>query len=248
MDRFPMSELRDAAYAGDLFKVIEIMSRSGGPTDEQISEAMNCAAQEGKSDVVNYLFKCGADPAFRDRYGNTSFQWSVRCGDIDMVKLLFRKELVNVPNFPGRSPLYYAVHRGSPDITRFLLESGCDPNAKIPLPEEKIVIYMVSEDTDNLLCLAIDGAYHNREERLEIVGILLKHGADPNVVDCNGHVPLFWAFKKCNIACIKLLIEHGAKPEQVVIEKCLSFFIESVLASNTQWIEIIGFLKKHGAK
>jgi len=56
---------------------------------------------------------------------------------------------------------------------------------------------------------------HRAAERghLDVVKLLLEHGADPNVQDDEGETPLHHAAAwRDNVDIVRLLLEHGADP------------------------------------
>jgi ankyrin repeat protein len=53
--------------------------------------------------------------------------------------------------------------------------------------------------------ILIDACYYGRSQCVEL---LLKHGADPNIINFFGYTPLLYASN--NLACIKLLIQAKA--------------------------------------
>ena len=47
---------------------------------------------------------------------------------------------------------------------------------------------------------------------LEIVELLLEHGANPNVQDNDGRTPLHYAVENCHVDVARVLLDHGADP------------------------------------
>ena len=82
-----------------------------------------------------------------------------------------------------------------------------------------------------LLDMGDDNEHTISEEEYicQTVEILLKHNADVNAVDLQGHTPLDIAYKYCNNLaklyqkCIKLLIKHGAKGQQNTLTRKLRY-------------------------
>lgn len=52
------------------------------------------------------------------------------------------------------------------------------------------------------------------EDTLEVAGMLLRAGADPNAVDGNGQTPLMLAAEHGDLAMVRWLLEHGADPSK----------------------------------
>jgi ankyrin repeat protein len=51
-----------------------------------------------------------------------------------------------------------------------------------------------------------------RNGYLEIVELLLEHGANPNVQDNDGRTPLHYAVENCHVGVARVLLDHGADP------------------------------------
>lgn len=49
-----------------------------------------------------------------------------------------------------------------------------------------------------------------------MVQLLLEFGADPNILDTNGHSPLYTAVDKGEIKLAKMLIDYNADPSKFV--------------------------------
>ena len=74
--------------------------------------------------------------------------------------------------------------------------------------------------------------------------ILLKHGADPNLADGNGNLPLLLAVSTSNPPATKLLLQHGANPNLAGENGHTPLSIAQTQHNE----EIISILLEHGAK
>lgn len=121
--------------------------------------------------IVEFLINNGANVKFISDNGWTPLH--IVCGDgntensVAIAKLLLDHGASIHLNekIGGETPLTFAVHVGYVDMIRFLLENGADPNLKNDDDETPLVIVTNS---------------HERENKLEILNLLLKHGADPD--------------------------------------------------------------------
>lgn len=92
-----------------------------------------------------------------------------------------------------RAPiLIHAVRRGCVDCVRTLLDAGAKVNAP------------TTPDADTALHAAADLAV------LEVLELLARHGADPNVQDALGITPLHVAARGASPAVLKALLGRGA--------------------------------------
>src|SRR5579864_2325698 len=121
-------------------------------------------------------------------------------GDLNAVKDL----LGNPPDFPncrgpravGKIVLEYAIYHSPLPFMRALLELGANPN------------YGESYGFPSLLAaIAAD-----REDRCEIVELLLAFGADIQQRGLNDYTPLHYAAAKNDLRMVELLLAYGADP------------------------------------
>jgi uncharacterized protein len=121
-------------------------------------------------------------------------------GDLEAVRDL----LGNPPDFPncrgpqaaGKIVLEYAIYHSPLALVRRLLELGADPN------------YGGSDGFPSLLAaLSAD-----REDRYEMVELLLRSGADIQQRGVNDYTALHYAATKNDLRMVDLLLSHGADP------------------------------------
>ena len=189
------------------------------PVHTQVS-ALLTAAQTGRARLTRLLLKHNADPnlefSHRTELVGVSPLWeAVRHGAVDVVKALLEHNYtgdnavdVNKPNkYDGLTPLANAVSQlgaHPPDAGVGGTEEMCQqPLGDVP-------------DT-------------GRIARIEIVKLLLKHNADPNVglaytekpkhisymhIGFSGNTPLHIAALLAETEVLQLLLEHSADPNQ----------------------------------
>ncbi|WP_304343010.1 ankyrin repeat domain-containing protein [Chryseobacterium koreense] len=115
-----------------------------------------------------------------------------RNGTIEEMNALYQKDpkIIDAVDPMSFSPLILACYRGNSEVARFLVDKGANVN------------YLSDEGTA-LAALCI-----NYNENL--LELLLKHGADPNIPDATGTTPLIWAVKRGNEALTKSLLQSKA--------------------------------------
>ena len=121
-------------------------------------------------------------------------------GDLEAVRDL----LGNPPDFPncrgpqavGKIVLQYAIYHSPLAFVRALLDLGADPN------------YSESDGFPSLIA-ALSA---NRENRYEIVELLLRSGADIQRRGVNDYTPLHHAAAQNDFQMVDLLLSHGADP------------------------------------
>lgn len=103
----------------------------------------------------------------------------------------------------GRTPLIVAAEGGNAELVEFLLKQG----AKVNLRESR------SQETALFRAVRFSGnrgiSDHYRIDFPRTVALLLKAGADPNVPDGNGLLPLYFA---PSTAVLNMLLKGGADP------------------------------------
>jgi ankyrin repeat protein len=97
----------------------------------------------------------------------------------------------------GDRPLEYAVDWSPRAFVAELLAAGADPNHPDPGGFPALIAALSSE----------------RGDRLEILKLLLDHGADPDQPGINDWTPLHYAVARRDMQAIGLLLDHGADPE-----------------------------------
>lgn len=144
--------------------------------------ALSLAASSGSVDCVRILLDAGA-PIDRRRYPVLPF-----ANNVEVVQLLVGAGAdMNEVSSGGHWVLNGAAEEGDATFSRQLLELGADPN------------------TSHLGRTALHAAV--AEDHLEIVSLLLQHGADVNAADLDGYTPLS---NVKSLECLELLLAAGA--------------------------------------
>ncbi len=156
-------------------------------TDGDGWTAIKRASSEGHEDVVMLLLKAGASPNIADHEGWTPLVNAAGKGYVEICKALLKAGAdVNANGARGRTPLLQAIGARS------------DSKALDALKELK---RMLSGDDDDE-----DG---DEESSLDLIKILLKAGANPNVLH-DGTSLLSEAIENDDEELTKLLKKHGA--------------------------------------
>ncbi|MFC0189382.1 ankyrin repeat domain-containing protein [Fictibacillus aquaticus] len=131
---------------------------------------------------------------------NKDFFQAVESGDHEYVKKELKQHpsLANAENEHGLTALGLAAHFGHTYVIKALLAGGADINAisNSQLP-------FIPSNT------ALHAAIAGRQS-VELVALLIQHGADVNAVDSEGHKPIQSAAFEGNIEIANVLFRHGA--------------------------------------
>jgi len=162
--------------------------------DEDGSTPLHLAVLIGNMAMVEKLvgFHAGTNP--RDTDGTTPMMSACGKGDLKMCEfLLSHGAKTDVRDNAGYGALHCAVASGQVEILQFLLDRSSD------LQED---IARVDEDGLSLVHICAAGGH------ADSLRLLLKHGADAQVVDNSGKSPLVWAEEEFEDEVADILREH----------------------------------------
>jgi len=235
--------LMSAARAGDVESVSLLLAAGSDPNaaeDFQGQTALMWAAAEGHSAVVEQLLAAGADPDIRARVsdlterstrtdfptgGFTAAMWAAREGYKDILeKLVAGGADLSLTNGDGATAMMVAIINDRFDLAADMLDMG----AGVDDGSLYYAVLMRDATTD---WLAKDGSrlradYPNRLTALDLIGVLLEAGADPNrpfsgqmhstSMCCDTResgTPFYRAAVAADVDALRLLIDHGADVE-----------------------------------
>ncbi|MFC1762992.1 ankyrin repeat domain-containing protein [Planctomycetota bacterium] len=188
--------------------------------------AFHLAAFRGDLDLVKNFIDEGMDVDTKDEYGWTPLYWACSAGQEAVGKYLLDKGAkADATTEGGGTPLHKAAGTGAYRLAELLISKGADVNARAN--KEKTPLHIAA------------GAGHSR-----VVELLVKHGADVNArPDQKSYTPLHLAVGRGHKDVVEILVANGAdvnrgRRGQSVLE----------MAIKNGNIEIVEFLKKHGAR
>lgn len=115
-----------------------------------------------------------------------------RKGTVDEAKVAFQKNTacINEANKDGFSPLILACYSGNNEVIDFLIANNANVN-------------YTSQEGTALMAATVKG-------NLDLVALLLKKGADPDLKNKTGITALMYAVQFKNVDIVKLLLNSGA--------------------------------------
>ncbi|XP_026171807.1 poly [ADP-ribose] polymerase tankyrase-2-like isoform X2 [Mastacembelus armatus] len=186
------------------------------------------AAAKGKYDICKLLLQHGADPARKNRDGNTPLDL-VKDSDTDIqdllrgdaalldaakkgclarVKKLCTQDNVNCRDTQGRhsTPLHLAAGYNNLEVAEYLLQHGAEVNSQdkgglIPLHNAASYGLLLSSFHPSHLMSHVD-----------VAALLIKYDACVNATDKWAFTPLHEAAQKGRTQLCALLLAHGADP------------------------------------
>jgi ankyrin repeat protein len=154
-----------------------------------------------KLGIVKLLLNHGANINHRDTEGRTPLWYAVASESsnaIPLVKLLLRFGANPTPS----SPICTACQLAPPEVVKDLLKAGANPNATcLDLFKNRVP----------LLHHVIYQGRHNPKDTVDIIKLLLEHGAKPNARNAIGETALHVAVVVRDVRIVQLLIKHGAR-------------------------------------
>ena len=150
--------------------------------------------------IIDYFLKNGIDVNEKDEWGKTALM-NACCGrDSNIVRLLLENGAkVNEKDKRGTTALMNACHARIMKIYRLFKENDVNVN-EIEFSTKTRFMF--------------PGCIWNVE--IDIIKLLLDHGAWINEKDKDGKTALTYACRKSNLDAVKLLLEHGAKVNDII--------------------------------
>jgi len=159
-------------------------------TNARGASPLHLAANAGKTQVLEMLTAAGADQDRQDSDGHTPLHGAVSNRKMACVQFLLRNGTdCNTKDTNGNTPLHEAMNIDSERILNALLKAGAkvdEKNAHGQTP-----LHMVIINTDHSAAARTDPkAITKRQHALQVLRLLLSHGADANAIDVQGDTPL----------------------------------------------------------
>ena len=128
----PNEELfHQASKNGDLSQMKNILTKFINSKDEYGKTPIHNAADNGDSNMVDYLIVNGAEVNVPDQRGWTPIHFAVYEGHTEVAKCLIEKgATVDAITNGGATPLYVASQNGHNEVAKFLIENGATIDAK----------------------------------------------------------------------------------------------------------------------
>ena len=198
-------------------------------TGENGHTALMMACERGNIDGINLLLKAGADVNISCAKGNTCLY---RCmiGEYKnevLQTMISCGAQVNTINEEGLTALMIASKRGNIDGINLLLKAGADGNISCAKGNTCLHHCMIEDCKSEVLhALSNSGAQVNainkrgrtalmiaiEKGHIDGINVLLKAGADPNIIDVDGntclHCSILW---DCRTEVLHTMIDNGAQ-------------------------------------
>uniref|UniRef100_A0A914WY43 Ankyrin repeat domain-containing protein 50 n=1 Tax=Plectus sambesii TaxID=2011161 RepID=A0A914WY43_9BILA len=221
-----------AQNSGEHVAVARALIAGGADIDCRDStgrSSLYCAALEGHDAMVAALLEAGADVDLADERQSTPLLAAAAGGHLTVVRLLLKHNAhADTVDMDGRTVLTVAAAQGDEALVRLLLDLGLDECHKdnfswLPLHHAAFegrpiacallcdrnaqTVYATDREGRHPLIIAAE------EGKVDVVRVLLDHGAPIEQQTLEGHSALRLAAVAGQGAVIRLLVEHGANLE-----------------------------------
>ena len=185
------------AIAKNNFKMVELLINAGADVSLEDGKSrlpLELAVEKNNLEIIQFLIEKTTE--------QSKNHWNILSGKAEIKKLLKDKSKdLNISSIPSDSicrkytPLTYAIAINDFEIVQELICSGADVNR---------------EDDAGWLPLVIAVSKGN----LEILKLLLRNGANPNMINMKPCTPVEYPLAKAieinDVEAVEILIEHGA--------------------------------------
>ena len=228
-----------------LFDLLHLMPQIAA-TDIRWTLVMQMAALLNRHLFLDLLLSRGTDSNAIGYYYGTALQAAARCGHISMVrKLLDAGAQVNVIEGRWQTALRAAIVGVHEEVVETLLNHGADMDLR--LARQRLYMNDREQASDNALQLGV------KSGSLNIVKILLKHGANTVHDETETMHPLILASQQGSVAIVKELLDAGApinipgkkRPSYMELQSEDASPMHSAVAGG--YLDIIKLLLSHGA-
>ena len=212
---------------GTMAELLRKVAAQRFPVSPGLAVFLDAVKRGDRDDVRATLAEDPAMARGSDDTGDTALHRAAEMGDLEMMKeLMAAGAAVDAARADGFRPVHCALHRGGKsqekavDAARFLLKHGAEYTIYLAavFGDAESVRAALQRDrsqanhTDTQWWRPITAAA--RRGDLEMVKLLLDHGADPNLPEDGAPVgvALWTAVYLDQPEMVKLLLEHGANP------------------------------------
>ncbi|MGK7377601.1 ankyrin repeat domain-containing protein [Planococcus sp. 1R117A] len=223
------NDIYQDAAKGDLEKLNELLSTGFdiNQGDDGGYTVLHWAAQEGQLETVAFLLERGADPLKQDDQLYTPMDVAVAEGRVEVVE--FFLDTLEPESYRELSLLHVAAANGQTGSIRLLLERNWAVDQLDPLREDYTALRWAVQ-----------------KGHLDVIQLLLAHGADVNAKDDSGMTPLYQAAADGNTEIVAYLLDHGAEIDSAANDGVTPLIIASCYFYSDQF-ETVKLLVQRGA-
>ncbi|CAL5052427.1 unnamed protein product [Urochloa decumbens] len=199
--------LHCAASQGHLEVCKYLVEDLGGDANMPASEGVTpfmVSVLSGNVSLVKYLLDHGGDPMKADTGGSTVLQHAARAGSCKITEFLLSRGIPVDMEFGRGTPLFHALTSLQDDIVEILLDHHANPNTVVIGGGTPLIVALTHRSLKCMKLLIKAGADVNGKGSVtsplsiateqggytDFIRFLLKAGADPNIPDDLGRLPI----------------------------------------------------------
>lgn len=203
-----------AVHNGDLDLVRRLLKAGADvkAANEFGATALSEAAINGDAAIIKELIAAGVDVDAPNAEGQTALMVVARTGHVDAAKLLVSKgaKVNATEQWGGQSALMWASAQKQPEMVKFLLDHGADPNARGVVRDWQRRVTAEGRPKNMNHGGFTPLLYAAREGCIACAKHLLKGGAKIDLQDPDGVTPLLLALLNMRFDLAAELIKAGA--------------------------------------
>jgi ankyrin repeat protein len=198
----------------EIGKLIQLLLQSGANPNIpgfNGSPPLHFAAQHGYSEIVTLLLKHSAQINAGGENGVTALCFALMSGVNPKPESQIKETVqilldagadLTISANNGNLPLHYAAESGYFEMLALLLERGA-----------RAQVNSLGAEGKPVLCMAFgtEEVWNSEDEIKEMVGLLLKAGANLAIPANDGNLPLHFAARYGSSELVAFLLEHGAR-------------------------------------
>ena len=231
-------------YDDDLInKSLNTYSKINNSSFNGLTLLLIACIKRDKKRVKNYL-DVGIDVNQKNSFDENGLILSAYYSNIGIAKLFIKYKVdINAENNKGLTALYIACKNQDYDFVSLLLENGACPNIqnKNGYTTLHVICHHGFSFKDNTGHEITD--IRGYDIYLNILKLLLKKNANPNISCIDGYTPLFISCLNNDMKMVKLLLEHGAN----INHKSNNGMIPLFITSNIRYEELMKYLIENNA-
>ena len=230
-------------------------------TDKNNCTALMWAIKKRHADAIHVLLKAGADTKFANKNGQTCLMYAVysNCSEEVLQAIIDHGADVNATNKDNYTALLEACRARHVDAIHVLVKAGADTNIADKDGHTCLTYIVLGDYSNEVLQALIDhGANLNatckhdntalmkacKKRNEDAIRVLLKAGADTNIVDQGGQTVLMYAvYEKCSKQVLQAIIDHDADVNATDKDNCTAL----VFACDKRHVDAIHVLLQAGA-